>query len=373
MEPFTGEMEPFTGEDTFVEWEPVAGESAGDAVWAYFHEIRRVPLLTAREERRICEAIEAAHRELAAALRAWPVTRRQLEEALAGEQEGPEWIDPALTDANGRRLSPRGLERVAECAVDGSRSVAARRVRQRLARVRALKSRLIQANLRLVVSVAKRYGRSTVPLLDRIQEGNLGLLKAVDRFQYRRGFRFSTFATWWIRQAVTRSIADSGRTIRLPVHLVDELNRIEVARRTLARDLGRDATSDEIARFMHLPLTRVLEVAQAAQPLVDLDTPVGEEGSLGMFVPDQESPSPEAVLVSEDQRQLAARLVESLAGRERQVIAWRFGIGGEPPHTLEAIGARIGLSRERVRQIEKRALDRLRKRVVARQPRPHAA
>jgi RNA polymerase primary sigma factor len=358
-------MEPFTREDAFVEWEAAPSEPDADAVRAYFHEIRRVPLLTAGEERGICEAIEAAQRELAAALRAWPVTRRQLAEALAGEQEGPEWIDPALTDARGRRLSPRGLEQIAERAAASSRSAEARRVRQRLDRVRALKARLIRANLRLVVSVAKRYGRSTVPLLDRIQEGNLGLLKAVDRFQYRRGFRFSTFATWWIRQAVTRSLADSGRTIRLPVHLIDELNRIEVARRALTRELGRDPTSEEIAHFLHVPLARILEVAQAAQPLVELDTPIGEEGSVGTFVPDKESPSPEAVVVSEDQRQLVARLIESLAGRERQVVAWRFGIAGERAHTLEAIGARIGLSRERVRQIEKRALDRLRRRLVS--------
>ena len=355
-------MTAIVDEGPFVEPDESASELAGDSVRAYFHQISRVRLLTAADESRICEAIEAAHRELASALRAWPVTRRQLDDAVAGEQEGLEWMDPALTGPDGRRLSPRRLEEVAARAVAGKGSAAARRVRQRLDRVRGLKARLIQANLRLVVSVAKRYGRSGVPLLDRIQEGNLGLLRAVDRFQYRRGFRFSTFATWWIRQAVTRSIADSGRTIRLPVHLVDELNRIEVARRTLARDLGREADADEIARFMHLPVARVAELALAAQPLVDLDTAVGEEASLGTFVPDLESPSPEAVLVSEDQRQFVTRLLESLAERERQVVEWRFGIGGEAAHTLEAIGARIGLSRERVRQIEKRALDRLRRR-----------
>jgi RNA polymerase primary sigma factor len=233
-------------------------------------------------------------------------------------------------------------------------------------RVRALKHRVIQANLRLVVSIAKRYDRSGVPLLDRIQDGNLGLLKAVDRFDYRRGFRFSTFATWWIRQAVTRSIADAGRTIRLPVHVVDALNRIGAAQRALVRELGRDATPEELAPRVHMPPERVRKLLGAGMPLVDLDMPVGHDAELGMLIPDRATRSPEAAVVDDDLHEHVDWLLGSLADRERQVVAWRFGVDDGRVRTLEAIGQRLGISRERVRQIEKRALERLRHRVTSR-------
>jgi RNA polymerase primary sigma factor len=231
-------------------------------------------------------------------------------------------------------------------------------------RVRRLKDRVIQANLRLVVSVAKRYTRSGVPLLDLIQDGNIGLMKAVDRFDHRRGFRFSTFATWWIRQTITRSIANSGRTIRLPVHLVDALNRITAARSALVRELGREPTADELTARAHMSLDTVRRVVSAGMPLVDLDASVGQDASFGMFVPDRAMVSPEAALVRDDLQQQVARLLGSLDERERQVVAWRFGLGNGGEHTLDAIGRRLGVSRERVRQIEKRALDRLRRRAV---------
>lgn len=231
-------------------------------------------------------------------------------------------------------------------------------------RVRRLKDRVIQANLRLVVSIAKRYTRSGMPLLDLIQDGNIGLMNAVDRFEYRRGFRFSTLATWWIRQAITRSIANSGRTIRLPVHLVEALNRIAAARHALVRELGREPAAGELAARVHMPLDTVRRTVSAGMPLVELDASVGDDASFGMFVPDRVMASPEAALVRDDLQQHVARLLGSLAERERQVVAWRFGLGNGGEQTLEAIGRRLGLSRERVRQIEKRALERLRRRAV---------
>jgi RNA polymerase primary sigma factor len=340
-------------------------EPSGDNIRAYFRQIACVPLLTPAAELRLCQDIEAAHRELASALRGWPATARRLREAVAPEAEGPSWLDPRLRTRDGRQLSPRRLEELAAGVPAGKRDAAARRVRRALERVRALKSHLIQANLRLVVSVAKRYGHSGIPLLDRIQDGNLGLLKAVDRFQYRRGFRFSTFATWWIRQAVTRSIADAGRTIRLPVHLGDEVNRMESARRTLTRELAREPSPEEIADRLRTTPERVQELVLFSLPLVDLDTPVGERAALAAFVPDRRAESPETSVVNDDMREYIGRLLGSLTERERQILAWRFGIDDGSAQTLEAIGQRLGLSRERVRQIELRALERLRRHVAA--------
>jgi RNA polymerase primary sigma factor len=222
------------------------------------------------------------------------------------------------------------------------------------------KRRLIECNLRLVMSITRNYVNSGVPLLDLIQEGNLGLIRAVEKFDYRMGYKLSTYATWWIRQAVTRAIADQGRTIRLPVHVVDQVRRVMRARRVLTQRLNRDPLPEEIAAESGFEVKRVNELLDLVEDPVSLETPVGDGDSMyGDMIEDENSDQPDAVLSellrgSELQTALA-RLNE----RMRHVLELRFGLGGEPPKTLEEVGAELGVTRERVRQLESRALREL--------------
>jgi RNA polymerase primary sigma factor len=229
--------------------------------------------------------------------------------------------------------------------------------------VRDAKRRMIEANLRLVVSVAKRYLRSGVPLLDIVQEGNVGLIKAVDRFQYRRGFRFSTYAMWWIRQAITRGVADRARTIRIPVHLLETLSRLSRARRALTETLGREPTPEELARRLRMPVIRVRLLLEAPGKTVSLQTPIGtEDGTeLGDFLEDTQVAPTDAAVAEHERAAHVARALGSLSGKEREVLRLRFGIGTDREHTLEEIGARFSLTRERIRQIEAAALRKLRR------------
>jgi RNA polymerase primary sigma factor len=236
------------------------------------------------------------------------------------------------------------------------------RIRAADDRVRQAKREMTEANLRLVVSVAKRYLRSGVPLLDLVQEGNLGLLKAVDRFQYRRGFKFSTYATWWIRQAITRAIADRGRTIRIPVHMVETLNKVSRVGRALTAELGREPTAEELARHTRVPAAKIKHVLDSARRPVSLETPVGEDAALGQFIEDTSVGSPADGILTQDLTEQMAHALERLNPRERDVLRLRFGIGDERSHTLEEVGARFALTRERIRQIEAEALRKLRQR-----------
>jgi RNA polymerase primary sigma factor len=228
------------------------------------------------------------------------------------------------------------------------------------ARVRQAKREMTEANLRLVVSVAKRYLRSGLPLLDLVQEGNLGLLKAVDRFQYRRGFKFSTYATWWIRQAITRAIADRGRTIRIPVHMVETLNKVSRVGRALMGELGREPTPEELARRIRMPAKKIKLVLDSSRKPVSLETPVGEDAALGQFIEDTSTVSPADEVMMGALTAQMARALAKLSPRERDVLRLRFGIGDERSHTLEEVGERFALTRERIRQIEAQALRKLR-------------
>ena len=283
-----------------------------DLVRIYLREIGRVPLLTAEEEVELAKSIEAG---------------------LFAEDK--------LTSAVSRMVFPE----FKELAWQGTRA----------------KQRLIEANLRLVVSIAKRYVGRGMLFLDLIQEGNLGLIRAVEKFDYTKGYKFSTYATWWIRQAITRAIADQARTIRIPVHMVETINKLVRVQRQLHQDLGREPAPEEIALEMDLPIDRVIEIQRIAQEPVSLQSPIGEEDSdLGDFIEDADAVVPmeaAAFIMLQDQLD---DILATLSDREQRIIQLRFGLADGHPHTLEEVGREFGVTRERIRQIESKTLAKLR-------------
>ena len=291
----------------------------GDPVRMYLKEIGKVDLLTASEEVDLAMKIEAGLE-----------ATEKLEAAEAGELE--------LTRTEMRRLT-----RIENVGLEA-------------------KQALISANLRLVVSIAKRYVGRGMLFLDLIQEGNLGLIRAVEKFDYQKGFKFSTYATWWIRQAITRAIADQARTIRIPVHMVETINKLVRVQRQLLQDLGRDPTPEEIGADMDMSADRVREIQKISQEPVSLETPIGEEedSQLGDFIEDSQAiVPPDAASFSMLQEQLT-QVLDSLADRERKVIELRFGLVDGHPRTLEEVGREFGVTRERIRQIESKTLAKLR-------------
>ncbi len=289
-------------------------DQVGDALPLYLQEIGRVALLTGPQEVELAQAIEAGK-----------LAQQEL-------QQG--------------HLAPERVEQLAEEVAKGD-----------LAR-----RRLIEANLRLVVSVARRYMNRGLPLSDLIQEGNIGLLRAVEKFDYTRGFKFSTYATWWIRQAVTRAISDHARTIRIPVHMVETINRLSRTMSQLQQQYGREPTVQEISVAMELSAERVREIASILPQPISLDTPVGDDQDtlLGDFVEDPNAQTLEEAGARAVLREQVAEVLESLSPRERRVLDLRYGLDNGRQHTLDEIGLELGVTRERIRQIEAKALRKLR-------------
>jgi RNA polymerase sigma factor (sigma-70 family) len=286
-----------------------------DLVGVYLHEISRTPLLDAAAEVTLAKAVEAG----------------LYAEHLLEQDELPSGF------------SRDELERL---VAEGEQA----------------KDQFIRANLRLVVSIARRYVRSGMPMLDLIQEGNTGLVRAVEKFDYVRGYKFSTYATWWIRQAISRAIAQQERTVRLPVHLVEDVNRMRSAARQFTREHGSDPEPEQLAQALQVPVERVLELIRWSQDTVSLDTPVGDDGdtNLGDLVADTDAPSPEDVVLSMLERQRIEGLLNHLDDRSAGIMRARYGLEDGREHSLTEVASRFSLSRERIRQLEIQALGRLR-------------
>jgi RNA polymerase primary sigma factor len=307
------------------------------------------------------EELKQPHREIKRLLRRM---RKSDEEAHHISQELGVPMDTLLAVEKRLKSAQRKFKRVEEESSFAPEELleSLKEVQKGEWRAKAAKSELVEANLRLVVSIAKKYTNRGLQFLDLIQEGNIGLMKAVDKFEYQRGYKFSTYATWWIRQAITRAIADQARTIRIPVHMIETINKLIRTSRQLVQEMGREPTPEEIAERMELPLEKVRRVLKIAKEPISLETPIGEEedSSLGDFIEDKGVVSPLEAVIKGNLADQTSRVLSTLTPREEKVLRMRFGIGEKSDHTLEEVGQDFAVTRERIRQIEAKALRKLR-------------
>src|SRR5438128_5005196 len=365
--------------------------SLDDPVRMYLKEIGRVSLLTANDEVELAQAIEA--KPLHDALKALSVAeeaegrRRGLDEMLPDiierlatvKRKGQQahiaqellgltdlsklqsLLDAAAAERRRRATNGAARPRVRAEAVEQYR-IARYRLTERYERAYEAKQRLTEANLRLVVSIAKKYIGRGMSFLDLIQEGNMGLIRAVEKFDYHKGYKFSTYATWWIRQAIARALPDEARTLRIPVHMIETINRLIRTARALVQELGREPTSEEIAKRMDIPVAKVRKVLKIAQEPISLETPIGEEedSHLGDFIEDRNIVSPAEAVINLNLKEQTEAVLKTLTPREEKVIKMRFGVGDGSEHTLEEVGQNFAVTRERIRQIEAKALRKLR-------------